>query len=423
MGRATGHVSRIQTLIPMYNFVVDRRVRDRAYPSLALHPAEPYTQAWREFGSHYPYTVPAELINHCELHNYPYTITVTAELSSVNNNNKNNPVNYLYPVQWAWFSFDIDYIELIPDRVKELVKAGTVRILFYYHEGDNPERIKQRLDSLCDQNNINKNSYVFVSGNTAADKIDNCIHFNDHELLYYLRNKNCEKFFKTGVLRRDYRFLCLSRTHKWWRATVTADLARTGLLDGSLWSYNTEITVDDRYTDNPIEVDTLALKDDLNHFILNGPYRCDDLDARAHNDHSLHSSDLYDNSYCSIILETLFDCDGSGGAFLTEKTFKCLKHGHPFIIAGAAGSLASLRDLGYRTFDHSIDTTYDAIEDNTRRYLAVRRSIAQIAALTPTELTAWFESVIPDLIHNSELFCRTKWDRLNNLLERINNGK
>ena len=405
----------------MFNFVVDRLIKGRPYPNLARHPAEPYRQSWREFGQHSPYTVPVELIDHCELHHYPYRITLTAELTAQDNTNKDNPLNYLYPVQFGWFDYSIDYIELIPNLVKELVKAGQIRILFYYHEGDNPERIKQRLDYLCIKNNIDKNSYRFVSGNTAADLIDNCYHFNDHELLYYNRNKSVQKFFKTGALRRESRFLCLSRTHKWWRATVVADLSRMGLLDGSLWSYNTEITVDDSYTDNPIEVDTLGLKDDLKTFISTGPYRCDDLDHRAHNDHSLHSPELFDSTYCSIILETLFDADGSGGAFLTEKTFKCLKHGHPFIIVGAAGSLAALRSLGYRTFDTAIDNSYDLIVDNTLRYLAVRSTIAQIAALSPSELDEWLESLQADLEHNSRLFCRSKWNRLNTLQERIRN--
>jgi hypothetical protein len=194
-----------------------------------------------------------------------------------------------------------------------------------------------------------------------------------------------------------------------------------GLLDGSLWSYNTLITVDDSYDANPIEVDTLGLRDDLKTFIQAGPYRCDDLDSRAHNDHSLHSPELFDSTYCSIILETLFDCDGSGGAFLTEKTFKCLKHGHPFIIVGPAGSLAALRGLGYRTFDSAIDNHYDSIADNTLRYLAVRSTIAQIAALSSEELDQWLESLQADLEHNSRLFCRSKWDRLNTLQERIRN--
>ena len=402
----------------MFNFVVDRLIRGRPYPNLARHPAEPYRQSWREFGQHSPYTVPAELIDHCELHHYPYRITRTAELSIID---QDKSVLYLYPVQFGWFDYLIDYIDLVPDPVKAHIRAGTVRILFYYHEGDNPERIKQRLDSLCIKNNIDKNSYRFVSGNTAADLIDNCYHFNDHELLYYNRNKSVQKFFKTGALRRESRFLCLSRTHKWWRATVVADLSRMGLLDGSLWSYNTLITVDDSYTDNPIEVDTLGLRDDLKTFISNGPYRCDGLDAAAHNDHSLHSPELFDSTYCSIILETLFDADGSGGAFLTEKTFKCLKHGHPFIVVGAAGSLAALRSLGYRTFDHCIDNHYDLIQDNTLRYLAVRSTIAKLACLSTVEMSSWLAACREDLEHNSQLFCSSKWDRLNTLQERIRN--
>ena len=409
----------------MFNFVVPSYPRNRAYPALQKHAAEPYTQSWREFGQHAPYTVPAELIDHCDLHGYPYGITLESELEEIieNNrlNNTDNTPRYLYPIQWGWFSFDIDYIELLPEIVKTAVAQKIIQILFYYHEGDNPARIKARLDLLCEQNAIDKNSYRFVSGNTAADLLENSIHFCDHELLYYNRNKSHEKFFKTVALRRDWRFLCLTRTHKWWRASVVADLRRTGLLDGSLWSYNTEITADDHYTDNPIEVDTLGLRDDLTTFIDGGPYRCDDLGAAAHNDHSLHSAELFDSTYCSIILETLFDCDGSGGAFLTEKTFKCLKHGHPFIIVGAAGSLAALRGLGYRTFDHCIDNHYDLIADNTQRYLAVRSTIAAIAALSSEELDQWLESLQADLEHNSRLFCSTKWDRLNTLQERIRN--
>ena len=404
----------------MFNFVVDRLIKGRPYPNLALHPAEPYTPAWREFGQHSPYTVPVELINHCEQHAYPFELVTTGEYI-----HSKDTRQHWYPIQFGFFSFELDYILLLPPEVRLLLAdtAYNLRILFYYHEGDNPERIKQRLDYLCVQHGLGTDVYRLVTGNTAADAIENSIHFNDHELLYYLRNKNCEKFFKTGALRRDARFLCLTRTHKWWRATVVADLVRTGLLDGSLWSYNTLITVDDSYDDNPIEVDTLTLRDDLMSFISAGPYRCDDLDSTQHNDHSLHSAELFDSTYCSIILETLFDCDGSGGAFLTEKTFKCLKHGHPFIIVGAAGSLAALRSLGYRTFDHVLDNSYDLITDNTLRYLAVRSTIAQIAALSLTELDEWLAACQADLEHNSRLFLASKWDRLNRLQERLNHGK
>jgi hypothetical protein len=118
------------------------------------------------------------------------------------------------------------------------------------------------------------------------------------------------------------------------------------------------------------------------------------------------------------VLETHFDADGSGGSFLTEKTFKCLKHGHPFVVFAPAGSLASLRALGYRTFDHCIDNTYDHITDNTDRYLAVIATIRKLALVDPNRL---YNSCVEDLEHNQQVFLASKQDRLNTLYERLHN--
>jgi hypothetical protein len=118
------------------------------------------------------------------------------------------------------------------------------------------------------------------------------------------------------------------------------------------------------------------------------------------------------------VLETHFDADGSNGAFLTEKTFKCIKHGHPFVLFAPAGSLASLRTMGYRTFDHCIDNTYDTIQDNTERYLAV---IAAIRKLTLADPNTLYNSCREDMLHNQALFLATKWSRLNTLYERLHN--
>jgi hypothetical protein len=118
------------------------------------------------------------------------------------------------------------------------------------------------------------------------------------------------------------------------------------------------------------------------------------------------------------VLETHFDADGSGGAFLTEKTFKCLKHGHPFVLFAPAGSLQALRRMGYRTFDHCIDNSYDCIADNTLRYLSVMRTIQQLNRQNPNEL---YTSCVEDLAHNQQVFLASKWDRLNSLYERLHN--
>jgi hypothetical protein len=231
-----------------------------------------------------------------------------------------------------------------------------------------------------------------------------------------IRAKAAE-FLKTGVPMRSS-FLLLSRSHKWWRAAVVTDLQRQGLLNRAVWSYNTTVDIGDRAEDCPVELDRIDIRSDLDVFLSLGPYRCDNLDAAAHNDHSQHVAAHYDRTACSIVLETHFDADGSNGAFLTEKTFKCLKHGHPFVLFAPPDSLQALRRMGYRTFDSVIDPTYDTITDNTDRYLSVMHTIQQLAQQDPNTL---YNACVEDLQHNQQVFLATKWDRLNTLYERLHN--
>jgi hypothetical protein len=305
----------------------------------------------------------------------------------------------------------------LSNQVRDAVKDSRLRILFYYHEGDDPFKIKNRLDSLCASYKLSYSVYKFISGNTAADRIDNFIAFADHELLYYIRNRNDTKIVKTnGSLQKD--FTCLTRTHQWWRAAALADLHRQGILDNSYWSYNPAIQAGNRLEDCPIRIDSLNIRDYLTEFVANGPYRADDLSAADHNNHSLTVLEHYANSSCNIVFETLFDADGSGGAFVSEKTFKPIKHGQPFVVAGCAGTLQLLRDLGYRVFDRVINNRYDLIEDNTRRWFALRTAIAEIKS---GDLVKFRAACAADVAHNQALFLSSKADRLNMLLRKIQN--
>jgi hypothetical protein len=380
-----------------FNFVADRVVQDKAYPALAQWSAEPYTAEWRQFVQHWPNTVPCELHEHCATHGYPYTLSTDS--------------GDYYTVGLGFFNFNTDYFSLIPKQVFE----HNTTVLFYYHEGDNPFDIKQQLDALCCQHNLPTTCYQFISGNTAADSIPGFHYFPDHELLYWHRNRNVHPA-PVHLNPRPYDFTLLSRTHKWWRATAVTDLHRAGLLDSSQWSYNT-VSIGDQEQDNPIEIDSFdCLRDDVQAFLAGAPYTCDNLTADEHNNHHLTEIAHYTDSYFNIVLETHFDADNSGGAFLTEKTFKPIKHGQPFIIVGAPGSLAALRKLGYCTFDHVIDTSYDTVQDNTKRWIQVRAAIEQIKR-NPQD---FFNRCVDDIKHNQQLFAASKSNRLNSLLERLN---
>jgi hypothetical protein len=296
-----------------------------------------------------------------------------------------------------------------------------LRILFYYHEGESPKKILVRLDHLCRQAGLTADVYRLVSGNTVAATLERCCYFNDHELLYYMRNRAIPakppEFLKTGVPMKES-FLLLSRLHKWWRATVVTDLQRQGLLRSAVWSYNTAITAGDRAEDCPVDLDLLDIRSDIDLFLSKGPYRCDDLDAAAHNDHGQHVQSHYDATACSIVLETLFATEYNRGTFLTEKTWKCIKHGHPFVLFAPPGSLAELRRMGYRTFDSVLDNSYDTLDNPTQRYLSAVRSIHKLSQWNPEQL---YNACVPDLAHNQQVFLATKWDRLNSLYERLHN--
>ena len=386
------------------NLTVDRIEQDKAYPALAVWSAQPYTLGWRQFVHHWPNTVPIELLEHCRTHG------IECNLSTVENS-----IHGYYPVGLGFFNFDIDYFGLMSVKIRSRLHTGDLTVLFYYHEGDNPARIKSRLDYLCKHHQLPVNCYRFVSGNTAADRIPGFVYFPDHELLFWHRNQAVTPS-KIHHNVRPFKFTVLSRTHKWWRATVMADLQRSGLLNHSQWSYGT-VDVGDRFEDNPIEIDhDPDLRDCVEDFLSHAPYACDDMNSDQQNDHHLTEYAHYTQSYCNIVLETHFDADQSDGAFLTEKTFKPIKHGQPFVIVGAPGSLAALRKLGYRTFDHAIDNSYDLVQNNTQRWQKTLQTIQQIQQ---QDMNAWFQRCVDDIKHNQQLFLASKYARLNSLLERL----
>jgi hypothetical protein len=387
------------------NLIADRVVRGKIYPALALHQAEPYTPAWREFEQHWPCTVPFRPQEYCEYHKVKLNIHGLKDAW---------PPDAFYPIGLGFFDFDIDYFALLPQRVFAELKNNCIRVLFYYHEGDDPAKIKQRLDTLVTQHQLPARCYCFVSGNTAARDLDNFVYFADFELWYWHRNHATAPL----PIHRDPRereFTALNRLHKSWRATAMTDLLTHHVLDNSYWSYCESGVLADE--DNPIEIDALdGLRESTEQFLKSAPYYSDELDQAERNNHASLVSKYFMNSYCHIVMETHWDADQSGGAFLTEKTFKPIKHGQMFFVAGPPGSLQTLRDLGYRVFDHVLDNSYDLEINNTRRWRQLCRAIQQAQGDLP-----WlFEQAQADLEHNQQLFSAAKTARLNILLEHIN---
>jgi len=386
------------------NLLADQTINGKIYPALATWQARPYTTKWREFGSHYPYTIPLRLQEYCDHHGVKINIYHI---------NDQLPANLYYPISLGFFDFSIDYFSLMLPEVRKKLRRSQLQILFYYHEGDNPERIKQRLDQLAEDHLMPLNCYRFISANTAATNLPGFVYFTDFELWYYQRNSNVSAT-PIHTNKRQREFTVLNRLHKSWRAAAIADLKHLGVLDNSYWSYCESGKFQD--DECPIEIDSIVgLRADIAEFLKAAPYFSDTLTNDERNNHSVTESKYYVDSYCNLVTETHFDADQSGGTFLTEKTFKPIKHGQMFFIAGAAGSLQLLRDLGYRVFDSVLDNSYDQEPNHTQRWIRLANAIKS----AQKQLPEMFKQCRSDIEHNQRLFCAKKTDRLNTLLTKL----
>jgi len=73
----------------------------------------------------------------------------------------------------------------------------------------------------------------------------------------------------------------------------------------------------------------------------------------------------YVDTYFSLVTETI--CAESPYSFRTEKTAKPLAMGHPFIVAANQGFYRDLQQLGFQTFGHVIDESFDQIDHHQDR--------------------------------------------------------
>jgi len=74
-----------------------------------------------------------------------------------------------------------------------------------------------------------------------------------------------------------------------------------------------------------------------------------------------------------------------------------------FIVAGHAGSLALLHSLGYQTFSDVIDESYDTIEHNGDRLIAVTQEIVKFLSRPLQDIQQDYTQMLDVITHNKKL--------------------
>jgi hypothetical protein len=317
---------------------------------------------------------------------------------------KDAPINSWYPMVLGWFDFDQDYIAQISSDAMAKIKSKEMTVIFTYHEGDHPGRIRNRLNTLCDQHGIDREMTWLISGNSSADQYPNSVYWPELEFMYWRTvDRNTGARYHVNPRSRAYTGLC--RIDKLWRKVFMSDLWSHGLHKLGYFSYTQHLLGgEDNYYDCALRNDYLAqCQSRVDQFIDSGPFRVDDLDSLAHNTYDKNMTDLYTNSYFNIVLETMIDIDNSGGQFVTEKTFKPIFNNQFFVMMSSADHLRHLRDLGYQTFGRCIDESYDSVADNQDRFESVLDLSKSLIHSGLDKLHQLYIDLAPEIQHNSHV--------------------
>lgn len=372
------------------------------YPNLARPGLSP-----DEFDITEPRTLPLRLLMYLQTQGIDFSVSSVDEA----------PPSSWYPVALGWHDFDCDYFALMHRDLHARLRSGEIHVMFYYHEGDNPQRIIAHMDDLTQRHQLPLDCYLLVSANTRADDHARGHYFSDHDYFFRYVNRRQSQALPP-VLTPSCDFTVLVRTHKWWRATVMGDMWRRGLLENAIWSYQTACVSDDDPNDNPVKLHDMTWSRDFENFQRLLPRYYDTADEHQQNDHRIVNIDLYHQSRCHVVIETMFDVDQSGGAFVTEKTYKCIKFGQPFVLVGGAGSLDALRRQGYRVFDDVIDNSYDTIQDANQRWQAILDLLYTIKQMPAQQ---WWDRCRNDVLHNQHQFLNKADAGLERLVDRLMN--
>jgi len=205
------------------------------------------------------------------------------------------------------------------------------------------------------------------------------------------------------VARVDHKkFVFLNNQGKPHRLHMVLNLMERDLLKHSHWSL--------RHHNQPMTADEMHSK--LNHELFEQSHNFNNssIEQLAEKvpyspDEGTYSfvehmvSDLHTTVEFAVVTETIYE--KSEGLFLTEKTFKPLVNGTPFVICGQPGSIQKLRNRGFDVYDYIVDHSYDLFHDKCRAE-AVADEVERLCSVDFTEYQSQIEESAK---HNQKLLC------------------
>lgn len=128
--------------------------------------------------------------------------------------------------------------------------------------------------------------------------------------------------------------------------------------------------------------------------------------------------DIYKRIGVDLVTETAMQYPYN---FITEKTFRPIANGRPFIILGPTHTLSFLQSLGFMTFSSIIDETYDDLIDPELRFDAVCVTVKNFINRSMKLIVRDIQSIESLLIHNQQTLVQLLSNQLDLFQKSIQN--
>lgn len=240
-------------------------------------------------------------------------------------------------------------------RLLELANNNVIQLII-----SNPHEGSQTLDGQMTRLGFRGANIKLISGGDMPLGWDYILYDKflpeilDYEDNSIAAESMADIYLKTN---KPYNYLFLNGRGRPHRETAIRKLRARNLLENSLWT-NLDVINGPVQTLHPAyEVPRYRNNTTTDHYVKF------ELFNNEWGEIYLHPAPYVD-TYFSLISETVFDIPYS---FRTEKTWKPIVMGHPWITIANCGFYRDMRNLGFQTYSHVIDESFDSIDNGEDR--------------------------------------------------------
>ena len=298
-------------------------------------------------------------------------------------------------VPGAWYMVGRLQFENNIELIRRIVSSGIARVVLS-NPAEGSDTIVWQCKRLQIEDLVNSGKIIILAGGDTGPEF-RLLRYDSFmvKILDYVTN--CEAMKRTPEIysktSKPYKFLFLNGRIRPHRKYLLEKFKETGLLDQALWTNLDTGPAGSRLL-------TLHSKDDVNLMTRSLPlhYLPPEYEVKAYQHRLTLAPDSTDNfikrhlfnntwgeiylkpepyidTYFSLVTETVFDYPYS---FRTEKIWKPIAMGHPWIAASSRGYYRDLRQLGFKTFGHLLDESFDLIDNSQERIDRIEQVVVDL---------------------------------------------